>query len=850
MRKDGKIAGIQAIARETTESKKAKEAQRESEERLRNVFETMAEGMVLIDGKGTIIRANPVAERIAGLKRSEIEGQMYDSPDWPLLRADGTRMPPEEMPGPRTMKEKRPIRDVTMGVKRPDGSISWIYVNTSPIFDESGEVDLIVLTFADITKRKRAEEHLRKVEWLFESRDPVHELQKQDYGDLTKLNTSRLLLDSVREDILRDISRDYLDLLETSGAVYEKNGDYALGIFSSGWCKFLDNASRMLCGTDDNRVALKSGKWLCHESCWEDASKISIDTGQPVDIECNGGINIYAVPILAGEETVGSINFGYGDPPTDSTKLEVISKKFQVPVEDLEEVSRFYESRPPFIIEIAKERLESSARLIGEIIERRQAEKKLEKSEEEYRSLVERAGSGIAVSDLDGNFSYVNEELCKMIGYSEKELIGKPFIDFIHEEDKEEIMGLFLKAFTEPEEDVHLEFRVIHGDGHVIDLYSKPTILRHGDEIAGFNAIITDITELKKAKVAIQESEEKYRALVDNASDFIYMIDKKGKVLSLNKAAARIFGKQPDEITGMMISEVFPKEIAKNYLDSLKDVFRTGTMYSSEGTMNLGEKELWVSTNLNPVRDHKGEIVAIQGVTRDITDRKRAEEELFMARKLASIGQLAAGVAHEINNPLANISLLSENISMITKDKEIHRKLNKLNDQRKIATSIIQSLLNFSRTIEPRFSTVDLNSIGSKSLSSFETDRLREVRTVMELQPDLPNIKGDPEQLRQVFNNLVDNAFAAMPEGGRLTLTTAQVNDKFVEARIKDTGHGIPEEDIPQVFDPFFTRKDVGDGVGLGLSICHGIVKAHNGTIDVESETGKGTTFVIRLPVG
>jgi PAS domain S-box-containing protein len=321
-------------------------------------------------------------------------------------------------------------------------------------------------------------------------------------------------------------------------------------------------------------------------------------------------------------------------------------------------------------------------------------------------------------------------------------------------------------------------------------------------------------------------------------------------VLSLNKAAARIFGKQPDEITGMMISEVFPKEIAKNYLDSLKDVFRTGTMYSSEGTMNLGEKELWVSTNLNPVRDHKGEIVAIQGVTRDITDRKRAEEELFMARKLASIGQLAAGVAHEINNPLANISLLAENISMITKDKEIHRKLNKLNDQRKIATSIIQSLLNFSRTIEPRFSTVDLNSIGSKSLSSFETDRLREVRTVMELQPDLPNIKGDPEQLRQVFNNLVDNAFAAMPEGGRLTLTTAQVNDKFVEARIKDTGHGIPEEDIPQVFDPFFTRKDVGDGVGLGLSICHGIVKAHNGTIDVESETGKGTTFVIRLPVG
>jgi signal transduction histidine kinase/ActR/RegA family two-component response regulator len=224
--------------------------------------------------------------------------------------------------------------------------------------------------------RKTAEEQLRRIGWMLESR-PRNEPQTQPYGDMAQLNTRRTLADAVSPDLVQDAVRDYLDLLETSATVYERNGDYVHRSFSSEWCRFLDAASRRLIPTEDNRVAARSGQWHCHESCWE-ASRKAMETGKPVDMECKGGIRLHAVPIRAGSVPVGSMGFGYGDPPTDPDQLSKVAELYAVSVEDLAERARQYSSRPPFIITQAKERARAAARLLGEIVQRRRLEQELQ----------------------------------------------------------------------------------------------------------------------------------------------------------------------------------------------------------------------------------------------------------------------------------------------------------------------------------------------------------------------------------------------------------------------------------------------------------------------------------------
>ncbi len=219
----------------------------------------------------------------------------------------------------------------------------------------------------------------RKLEWLLEPRPRSCVPEDPPYGDLRLLNTHRVLADAVPEAVLRDAVSNYLDLLDTSSTVYEASGEYVLDCCSSRWCRLLKRASRELCGTTDNREALASGHWLCHEACWG-ASMAAIAARQPADHECPGGIRTYAMPVLAGDEVAGSMAFCYGDPPDALPALAEIANRYHVSVEELVEAAAAYESRPPFIVEAAKRRLLTSARLVGALVERNRAEAALRES--------------------------------------------------------------------------------------------------------------------------------------------------------------------------------------------------------------------------------------------------------------------------------------------------------------------------------------------------------------------------------------------------------------------------------------------------------------------------------------
>jgi len=232
--------------------------------------------------------------------------------------------------------------------------------------------------------------------------------------------------------------------------------------------------------------------------------------------------------------------------------------------------------------------------------------------------------------------------------------------------------------------------------------------------------------------------------------------------------------------------------------------------------------------------------------------RKLTEQHLMRSEKLASIGRLAAGIAHEINNPLTSVLTFSS--LLLRKAEEGQReKLEIIVKETTRCREIVRGLLNFARQSEPKKELCEVNRIIEAALSLTKNQlKVSEKKISVETElGDLPSVHIDPNQMLEVFVNIIINAVDAMPQGGTIRVHSARLkSEPFIEIRFSDTGCGIPKENLEKIFDPFFTTKEAGKGTGLGLAVIYGIVERHNGSIDVESEVGKGTTFIVKLPIG
>jgi signal transduction histidine kinase len=261
------------------------------------------------------------------------------------------------------------------------------------------------------------------------------------------------------------------------------------------------------------------------------------------------------------------------------------------------------------------------------------------------------------------------------------------------------------------------------------------------------------------------------------------------------------------------------------------------------GAERIGKGDLEHRINLRS-KDEIG--VLAESFNTMVKNLSETQRKLIQSEKLASIGQLAAGVAHELNNPLANISLNTEMLMRTCKDEASVKKLKVIEENVASAAKIIRDLLDFSREPKLELEYLDVNEVIEKTLESLKYE-MEGIRLVKNLNP-VPRILGDRVRLRQVFTNLITNAIQAMDKGGTLTVAS-RATTEYVEVDVSDTGSGIPKEHLSRIFDPFFTTKGVGKGTGLGLAISYSIIQRHNGSIEVESELGKGTTFTVRLPV-
>jgi two-component system NtrC family sensor kinase len=498
---------------------------------------------------------------------------------------------------------------------------------------------------------------------------------------------------------------------------------------------------------------------------------------------------------------------------------------------------------------------------IRDITERKKFERELKESEEKFRNLFERVRHGLFISSKGGKFLDCNQALMEMAGYDNKEEFLKIDIAkdlYVNLEDRRKFEKLIEEhGFVK---DLEVEFKKRSGEKITVLLTAHAKRDEKG-KIIGYEGINTDISDRKRMERELKEANEFLMNLIEDSVDGIIVTNMKGDILIFNNGAENILGYKAEEVVGKMnIRSIYPPGVAKEVMEKLKspDYGGMGKLTSFPIAHRRKDGEL-IEGDLSAslIYDEEGKEIGSVGIFKDLRERLRIERELremqqalLQSEKLAAMGRLTSQIAHELNNPIYGImntlELLKTEIPPESKRRRILEL--SLSETQRLA-EMLRNMLSFSKPEEEKRSPVKINELVEGILLVMEK-QMRESNIQVETYFDdtLPEVMASTNQMRQVVLNLLKNAKEAMPKGGLLTVRTSR-EDRKVRVAIQDTGVGIPEEIRDKIFDAFFTTKQKVKGVGLGLSVCYGIIKDHGGEIKVESEVHKGTTFIIHLPM-
>jgi two-component system NtrC family sensor kinase len=498
---------------------------------------------------------------------------------------------------------------------------------------------------------------------------------------------------------------------------------------------------------------------------------------------------------------------------------------------------------------------------IRDITERKKFEKELKESEEKFRNLFERVRHGLFISTRQGRFLDCNQAMLELAGYSDKEKflgidIAKDL--YVNADDRRKFQKLIEQyGFVK---DLEVEFKKKSGEKITVLLTAHAKRDENG-KIIGYEGLNIDISERKRMERELKEANEFLMNLIESSVDGIIVTDMKGNILIFNKGAENILGYKAEEVVGKMnIRSIYEPGIGKEVMEKLKspDYGGVGRLTSFPIVHRRKDGEL-IEGDLSAsvIYDDEGREIASIGIFKDLRERlgierqlREMQQALLQSEKLAAMGRLTSQIAHELNNPIYGImntlELLKTEIPPESKRRRILEL--SLSEIQRLA-EMLKNMLSFSKPEEEKRRPVNLNELIEGILLVMEKQmRESNVHVETHLDSSIPEVMASTNQMRQVALNMFKNAKEAMPKGGTLTIRTAREENDVV-IRIKDTGVGIPEEIRDRIFEAFFTTKQKVKGVGLGLSVCYGIVKDHGGEIKLDSEVERGTTFTIRLPV-
>ena len=494
-----------------------------------------------------------------------------------------------------------------------------------------------------------------------------------------------------------------------------------------------------------------------------------------------------------------------------------------------------------------------------DITRRIRAEEEVKLSEVKLQQFMEMAPVASYIKNSQGQYVEVNPAACQLFGLLKNQIIGKTDLEILPRETAEAFRTsdrMVIKTKNQLSIDGHA---MLNGRKVFLSTIKYPVVEADGKVVA-VCGITRDVSALKEAELALTRTRDYLQQVINNSPMIVMTTDLDAHIVSFNPRAEESLGYRREEVIGQPASLFYGDPAEREGLMEL--VRRDGVVRDHETRLVAKDgSAVPVAITLSQLHDSEGNMIGTVGLSRDISHRKALMNQILQSERLAAVGRLAAGVAHEINNPLAVIGEIAGFLHECVEDDpeakdpdtadELHQGLPKIIKQVERCRSITHRLLNFARKSEAKVAEVDVNQALAEVVPFLEKEaRLANIKIHRETAEDLPRLRIEEVQLQEIFINLINNALQAIGKRGHGNIWIQTIRrDSKVVVTIRDDGPGIPDEVRNKLFDPFVTTKAPGQGTGLGLSICYGIVKRYDGAITVESEEGQGATFNVVFPV-